>query len=563
MKTIRWTIVTAALLCAPCWTEGKDLKADMPLPVFSIAYSDNIVFEVDPRIELLAGVQSQTGWVEGAGRPGAEPSPYYKELYAFFKPFLNSGAMESARNLMATGFSYDAPCAFALSLEGGSAMTRPEAGWSPYLKGRAWLPSRLDSFARGMAELYADSHFAFFLNSHATDYRSWLTAAAEDADWKRMTAWLRDFYGDRENPVFHFVLAPAMYPGGGYGFSLRNGSGESARLHVYQIVRASQGGGQAIFPSGASLMRLGLHEFGHSFVNPAFGERARDWRLVPIMAPVKKEMAAMAYPSVETFLNELFIRAAVIIATRDLGLASPTGIEYSIQEQARIGFYPIREAIRLLEEYQEKRASYPDFASYAPEILGSLVRNCDELVRRGKPSGYRGLDGEPPADYLAEDFESCAPGTELPRGFKKSVGSMISAAMERPSMVEIVRTDRGEGLGEGQILKLSADDATDSWFFVSRSMAMRKGTVSLRFRAKAEGIRKANGQFGNSYVGFVLTGKDGKKEFKVLGFNGDSAWKEYSIDCEIDPKKLSSIESAVFLNESGTLMVDDIIVEYK
>lgn len=51
-------ILAADMLCVSCNAAAAKGERAAPLPEYSIAYSENIVFEIDPRIELLAGTQS-------------------------------------------------------------------------------------------------------------------------------------------------------------------------------------------------------------------------------------------------------------------------------------------------------------------------------------------------------------------------------------------------------------------------------------------------------------------------------------------------------------------------
>lgn len=558
IRTVSWIASGISLsLLVSCASQAKEPRVETPLPENSIRFSDRVVFEIDPRIELLAGVQSQNSWTKGSRGPGAEPNAYFMELREFFSPHRKAAAVKASQGLLNTGFSYDAPCAFALSLGKTSSLAKPAEGWTPYLRGRAIFPRRLDSLARSLSILFDASGFSSFLDAHRDDYRRWLEGATTGIDPDRMVDWLEAFYAVPGAHTYHFVLAPAMFPSGGYGFSLTEGRDGTERLHVYQIVRAARNGKEPGFPSGNALLELGLHEFGHSFVNPVIGKAAaKDKRLSGLLRPVKRKMAAMAYPSVEAFMNELVIRAAVIVAMRDLGLREGMGIEAAIRGQEKQGFYPIREVIRLLDGYASDRGRYPDFASYAPRLLSGLSSQVPDLLRRAESSGYRGLDRESPVAGFHEDFEGEAGALGLPAGFDLDLGSSLSDAMARPSRVAV---SRGE---DGASLVLSADDATDHWFSLSRPLELRPGELRLGFRARAEGIHAAPGQFGGSYLGFILTGKDGKRSFKVQSLAGSFPWKDFEYRCLIDPASTAAVEFMIFLNESGTLMVDDIVVGY-
>jgi len=563
--------LSCALAVCACFQAHGHPAVD--LPAFSVAVSGDIVFEIDPRLELLSAVQAMTSWAEGPRGPGDRPSRYFRDLTAFIGPYADSRAVRQSQAMTRRGFTYDAPPAFALSLEGGQAMRPPAGGWSDYLRGRAGGKRSLDRFAAALGELYADSGFDGFLAAHADDYARWLAEARAGFDAERVSAWLEAFYGKPEVPtVYHFVLAPAMFPGGGYGFSRRAGPAGAETLHIYQIVRAggyqdgaSSAGdaGEPGFPTGRSLALLGLHEFGHSFVNPAL-EAA--WPrsggakgLEAVFAPVKAVMARQAYPEATTFYNELVIRAVCVVAGRELGLLSEYEARAELSGEAGQGFYPIGRVVDLIAEYQAGRDRYPRFGDFAPALLERLAADAAAIVAEGSASGYRAVYDASllPSEGFAEGFETVAE-RGLPPGFSVTVGASIGSGPASE-----LGCDRREAASGAASFSLRADSETRSWLYLGKPVAVRPGTLTLRYRARGEGIIKEAGQYGNSYVGFVVTLKDGSVVFPRRSHAGSFPWSAHEVEYEVVPSRIRSIEFICFLNESGGLWIDDIAVAYR
>jgi hypothetical protein len=535
-------------------------REDRLLPSFSKAVADDIVFEIDPRIELLSGVQSMTSWVV-SGRGPVSRNAYYEGLKALFGAVSGGAAVRESEALTRRGFTYDAPPAMALSLDGGEAFKAPAEGWSDYLKGRAGGTAPLEKLRASLAQAYDEVGFRDFLGARAEDYRRWIDETSEGFDAERISAWLGEFYGPDLPPMYHFVLAPAMFPGGGYGFSRSVGEGSAKRLHVYQIVRA-QGApdGNPGFPAGKSLASLALHEFGHSFVKPALERSRFDSRLNRIFEPVKKRMQDMAYGQAKVFFNELVVRAATIIGERDLGQTTAAGAEGRIRTEELAGFYPIRRVIALLEEYRANRAAYPDFNAFCPVLLRRLAEESDAIVAEGSKmplASWTQIDISPVPSFK-EGFEGSVEGT-APRGFAIKIGSYLQGAEGGPSRLSIDSASPSSGAS----LRLDADADTSSWLYLSKPVSVRPGELSASFKSKAEGIRKEGSQFGGSYVGFILEGPGGKKTFAVRILSGSFDWSGFEVSTRIDPKEVRSIDFAVFLNESGTLWVDEIEVAYR
>jgi len=382
------TIVLFYSCSSPAAVRGVSTQAEA-FPVFAIQVSESIVFEIDPRIELLSGVQAHTSWAAGSRGPGNTPDRYNLALATFFEPYKKHPAVRWSNSLTRSGFSYDAPPGFVLSTSGNSAMLPPAEGWSDYLAKRAGFilgGLRLNNFAAELSALYTASNFNVFLRNHADDYQKWLQAAASSFDWERLGAWMDAFYGKLELPtLYHYVLAPAMFPGGGYGFFNveKDSSGQDIRRHVYQVIRNSRDGRAAAagtepeFPTAESLALLGLHEFGHSYVNPALKDlvQSADYNsaLTELYKPVAGQMHQMAYPSMSIYMNELLIRAITIIGAEDLGLVTPLVSDLLVRREYDQGFYPVRFVMDTIRYLQAAHGAESVFADWLPGLLDALA----------------------------------------------------------------------------------------------------------------------------------------------------------------------------------------------
>lgn len=77
---------------------------------------------------------------------------------------------------------------------------------------------------------------------------------------------------------------------------------------------------------------LSVHEFGHSFVNPAIGKVPKE--LIDsteyLYTPIKTEMSKLAYTSWMMCLYEHFVKAGEVIIARKLGNAKEAESFYRI-----------------------------------------------------------------------------------------------------------------------------------------------------------------------------------------------------------------------------------------
>jgi hypothetical protein len=335
-------------------------------PVFRREVAPGVYVEVLPRAELLAGVLSQTSWVRERG-PRGSGNTYYQALKSYFAPYRRHDAIKLAERLTRRGFTYDAPVAFIAGLAELPALTAPNRFDAQLVK-RAGSEKALADFAKALANLASQSRFAEFLGSQSPLLDDIVRQTVSDWDLAGMVDWMQVFYGIRADE-YHLVLVPAMFPGGGYGVSVRTAAG---KLALYMFLRESgqTEGAPQFFTTGKTTQWLALHEWGHSFVNPALGrypERVRSLR--PLYDKVAPQMKKMAYGNVETFLNEQVLRAVVVLGVKDL--LGDEAARARVQQEESIGFYLTQSTVGLLESYRQRRSEYATFEAFVPEILRS------------------------------------------------------------------------------------------------------------------------------------------------------------------------------------------------
>lgn len=319
---------------------------------------------VVPEMELLAGVLTQTTWMKQRG-PAGEGNEYFRALKEYFAPYKDHEAVKVAQELTDLGFTYDAPPGFICHL-GSLPELKLEHEYSDYLVGRAKGRERLERFRIALRDLAEEMEFETFFQQWQPQFDKWVSASHFDGS--RVVAWLEEFFGKKASE-FHLVLAPAMFPGGGYGPSIRLANGE---LISYQVVRENGRSTTAPeFPAGRSLEFLSLHEWGHSFVNPSI-ERfpAEVQKLNHLFKPVRTAMNNQAYSSVGIYINEQVLRAVTALAEKDL--YGVEAYQRAIENENVRSFFWTDNIAAMLEEYRDNRAEYPTFDDYVPTLLRQM-----------------------------------------------------------------------------------------------------------------------------------------------------------------------------------------------
>jgi len=536
---------------------GPELLRSQPL-ARQLGPSTSI--EIDPRVELLSGVLLNSSWTRGHAKRSGQASGYVVELKALLGPERAGGAIRNAEALGRLGFDYDAPPALVLSTTDGLAMCAPEGGYSAYLRKRGLGSANLGNLVSSLRTAAAASSFDGFWESHRPYYEGLLDRASAGLEADKVVAWLLSYYGAKGRYRFHYVLAPALFPGGGYGITVdRDEDGVKVR-HVYQVVRDAES------VDSGGLTALALHEFGHGFVNPAIGDQVPSGArrgLEAIFAPVRRQMREQAYPNVEVFLNELVLRACTIRGQVLLGFLDEAGADAALAGEETYGFYPIRAVYSLLADYEAGRtdgtaaggagpaagaATYPDFASFAPILLEKLSAQAKELVATAPRSP------EPVLDF-ATGFEglAAAPGP----AFALESGATNSG---KGGLGKVFLDGRSPFEGSA-CLSLSGNVDTTVWRIVKLPLAVKAGRVSVSWAVRASDLRQEGAQFDNAFVGLILTDREGKRRFQVRSYSGSFDWTKDSLVLELDPRTTASAEFCIFLSESGELSVDDLRIE--
>ena len=369
-------------LCFSCTSKVTPTALPANVPSVTKILGDNIVMEIKPEVELLAAVQLCTTWAS-PGQPGnsnGRNTLYMKELKDFIAPYRLSEAVRISQYLLFQGFSYDAPPNLVLSTRKGLSFDPPAEGYGDYLIGRSKGTKTLDNFAAALRNLATESRFDLFFEAHRDYYQRLIDGKSADLKAEQTIHWLTNWFGATQENYFHYVLSPAMMPAGGYGATILRQEEGTSISHVYEIVRDAEK------TDPKYLNYLALHEFGHSFVNPAIGDQVEKLststrkNLERIFKPVRPRMTKMAYPELTTFLNELVLRAATIRGRFVLGELDDQGVTRALQAEADKGFYCITAVYPLLVEYESNRDTWPAFIEYGPVLLERLAEQADRLI---------------------------------------------------------------------------------------------------------------------------------------------------------------------------------------
>jgi hypothetical protein len=328
--------------------------------------------EIRPELELLSGVLSQTVWMSTGG-PQGDGNEYFRALKSQFDPFQDEAAVGDAAALLASGFDYDAPPKLLLNL-GPLPPLAAHHGYPQDLIERAAGKANLERFRRDLSSLAQKSDFLGWFAAWRPYLQDLLERSTAGFDPEPVIRWLHAYFAPSD-AQYALAFAPAMFPSGGYGASAIDPDGTPV---VWEVVLASATSTQAPeFPSALSLEVLSMHEWGHSFVNPAFESQvALVLPLAPLYEPRREILARHGYANFGIFLVEQVLRAAV-----DRGILAKYQSDLgNVKRDEDAGFYLTEFTMQQLGEYEQNREQYPTFSAYLPVLLTTYRDRMDELL---------------------------------------------------------------------------------------------------------------------------------------------------------------------------------------
>jgi hypothetical protein len=321
-----------------------------------------VVPHVDERVELLSIVFR----LAGNSEYNMNTLPAYSaDIERHFAPYRGRPAVQMAHELAAkNGVGFDSVMAMAISLTPPPAL-QPLVPFTPAVPHQRWGTSGAEKFLPLLRDFYRDSKFAEFFAAHKVMYRVAETRFATTLSLVDF-GWYPRFYGEAPGLTYHLILG--MNNGdGNYGPRLVH---EDGSMELFSVIGCwtHDDAGNPTYPPEQEYLATIIHEFNHSFVNPAVAEHWKDFPgAEPVFAIVQDTMRRWAYGDAQTMVDESLVRAAVIVYFQEKGEESGKNLQ-RIREEQQHGFLWMDELVDKLKVYEAQRALYPTFPSYLPQI---------------------------------------------------------------------------------------------------------------------------------------------------------------------------------------------------
>ncbi len=321
---------------------------------------------VDTRVELMAIVARLAGYEEFQSKA----VPVYSDaLDTWFAPYKEHPAVLYMKKLAdEVDMGYNAIPIMGVYLTQPPKL-RPRLPLTESQPEPRWGVERGTEFIRLLDKFYKDARCEEFFAQQAPLFGQ-VEEAFGDVFAEIDMAWFSRFFGDESKGGMGPIIGMG-FGGGNYGGKIVY---PDSTVEQYAFMGSwGMRDGKPKFNREGFLNTI-VHEFSHSFVNPALNaESGLSWPAYQLFRETSEQMREQAYADGRTVLNETFVRAAVIRYLMEH--ADSAAVDNEMQYQINSHFIWMPEAVEILGEYEAERDKYPDFRSFMPRI----VAFCNDL----------------------------------------------------------------------------------------------------------------------------------------------------------------------------------------
>ena len=294
------------------------------------------------------------------------------KLYIRYQNFDSGAVMQRYRRMVANGFYNDFFIGLLLQVDEVpyakvNATTDKEfiQPFSP-TGSLEEATRKANEFLQEYNQFYTQLHFGDYLEENKRYYDSIGSDVRKNLPDSLFIPTMEAFYGQRFNAYY---LVPSLNTPTSMGFGKMNKTTRTifntfGPFHFQTFDKAHPSLG---FDDSAQISQLSVHEFGHSFVNPAIDQLPDELKTSSayLYEPIREEMSKRSYTSWSMCLYEHFVKAGEVIIARKLGRADKA--EKIMQAAVAAKFIYVPFIVKELEAY---------------DAVGTPGRNYDEYVKK-------------------------------------------------------------------------------------------------------------------------------------------------------------------------------------
>ncbi len=350
-----------------------------------IAKPGLIAVDVDDRMELLTIIFRFAGAPEFAGDDFAS---YAASVDTRFRAYAQHPAVMFARRMREeVGIGADGVVVLAAHLSPLPLLVPPESFAGTAVQGR-WRSADAMEFAALASDFARESNFDTFVRESRPIYELAALRMQKLVQREIQPNWFAEYFGERPNSSMHVAIG-LLNGNISLGFDAKRVGQPDA---LYAVMGTWLFDEEKLPVYDATVTPILVHEFCHSFVDPAVVKRAADFEAVgaAIQPALAEHLPRMQQYYWRTLFEESLVRAAV--GRYLLAHNEPEAASEELAQQVKNGFVWIDGVYALLGEYEQKRDQYPTFEKFLPRVIDfftGLPEQMPTLVEAASRSGGR------------------------------------------------------------------------------------------------------------------------------------------------------------------------------
>lgn len=342
-------------------------------------HTKEIKVKTNANFELLAIAYLMLNYEDFAGIPDDQTvvidgkTTKVKDLYRLnllvadaFKPHLKSPHLQTIKAYLDKDF-YLHYSNFVMSL---NAFPDASVGDdNPFVK---QFSSVADArkFTDAFNQFYLEISFDSYLEKFRRYYDQMIREVNSNLPKENFIGAMENFYGKSMNS---YVLYPSLAMPFSQGFAVGNSDSTGFVFGSFNVPDLSAEPEKLGFDNMVFLRNLCIHEFGHSFVNPAIDkvEASVISKSEHLFEPIKEKMAAQAYNSWKICLYEHFVRAGEVLIAKNLEDLK-TARKILDENTREKSFIYLPKIVSKLAKWQKSEADSKTYEQIVSEIIGEL-----------------------------------------------------------------------------------------------------------------------------------------------------------------------------------------------
>lgn len=374
-----WTL-TAAFASRPMPARPSPGVPDPPAKTIQVRTNKNIelfglIMSLDLGPDLVANKDTVT--IENRKATWREWYATSYKLYIRYKKFDSVAIMQRYRSMVANGCYNDFFIGLLVQVDEVPYAKVTAATDRDFIQPFAPTGSleeatqKANEFLQELNRFYTDLHFGDYLRENQPYYTRIESDVRKNLPDSQFIPIMEAFYGKQFNAYY---LVPSLNTPTSMGFGKMDKTTRTIfntfgpfHFQTFDKVRPQLG-----FDDSAKIAELSVHEFGHSFVNPAIDKLPDTLKAATLYLyeRIRAEMSKRAYTSWSMCLYEHFVKAGEVIIARKLG--HPDKADKMMQAAVEAKFIYVPFIVKELETYDSAGASERNYDDYVRKVMEDL-----------------------------------------------------------------------------------------------------------------------------------------------------------------------------------------------